>query len=113
MGLLDGPVEFHLSHMKVIHGNLMGVQHIPNCTKGEGGLLEPLAQLLKRPRLRRTVHTTMSTHSIDLKEVKSVIYKQETNQTPLPEHEGWENNSEDVPSCQDQFEHKKRKGKTL
>ena len=72
MRLLNGPIELHLSSMEIIHGYLMGVQNIPDCTQGEGGLLEPLAQLLKSLGLRRTVHMTMRTHSIDLKEEKSV-----------------------------------------
>ena len=72
MRLLYGPVEFHLSRMEIIHSNLMGVQHIPNCAQGESGLLEPLAQLLKRLGLRGTVYVTMSPHGIELKEDKSV-----------------------------------------
>ena len=83
MSLLNGPVKLHLSRMEVIHGNLMGVQHIPNRTQGESGLLKPLAQLLKRFGLRRTVHMTMCTHSINLnKKLGSVIYQQQTNQAP-------------------------------
>ena len=39
MRLLDGPIELHLSSMEIIHGYLMGVQHIPNRTQGESGLL--------------------------------------------------------------------------
>ena len=72
MCLLNSLVKLHLSCMEIIHGNLMGVQHVPNCTQREGGLLEPLAQLLKRFGLRGTVYVTMSTHGIDLKEDKSV-----------------------------------------
>ena len=72
MSLLDGAVEFHLSHMEIIHSNLMGIQHVPNRAQGEGGLLKPLAQLLKSLGLRRTVHVTMCTHGINLKEDKSV-----------------------------------------
>ena len=72
MRLLNSLVKLHLSGMKIIHGNLMGVQYIPDGTQGESGLLKPLAQLLKRLGLRRTVHMTMSTHGIDLKEDKSV-----------------------------------------
>ena len=72
MSLLNGPVELHLSSMKIIHGHLMGIQYIPNCAQRKGGLLEPLAQLLKCLGLRRTVHMTMCTHGINLKEDKSV-----------------------------------------
>ena len=42
MGLLNGTVKLHLNHMEVIHGDLMGVQDIPHCTQGKGGLLKPL-----------------------------------------------------------------------
>ena len=72
MGLLNGPIELHLSRMKVIHGDLMGVQHIPDGTQRKGGLLKPLTQLLKGLRLRGTIYVTMSTHGIHLKEDKSV-----------------------------------------
>ena len=71
MSLLDGPVELHLSHMEVIHGDLMGIQYIPDGAKGESGLLKPLAQFLKALRLRGSVHMTVRTHSINLKEDKS------------------------------------------
>ena len=81
MGFLDGMIKLQLSSMEVVHRYLMGVQNIPHCTQGEGGLLEPLSQLFKRFRLRGPIHMTMCTHSINLKEVKLVIYKQETNQT--------------------------------
>ena len=72
MSLLDGTIELHLSSMEIIHGYLMGVQNIPNHAQGEGGLLEPLAQLLKTLGLRGTVYMTMGTHGVDLKEDKSV-----------------------------------------
>ena len=72
MGLLNGPVELHLSSMEIIHGHLMGVQDVPHRAQREGGLLEPLAQLLKALGLRRTIHMTMSTHGVNLKEDKSV-----------------------------------------
>ena len=72
MRLLNGPVELHLSSMEIIHDNLVGVQHVPDCTEGEGGLLEPLTQLLKGLGLERTVYMTVSPHSINLKEDKSV-----------------------------------------
>ena len=68
--LLNGPIKRHLSSMEIIHGNLMGVQYVPDHTKGESGLLKPLAQLLERLGLRRTVYVTMSTHGINLKEEK-------------------------------------------
>ena len=75
MSLLNGTIELHLSGMKIIHGHLMGIQHIPNRAQGESGLLKLLAQLLKRFGLRRTVHMTMCTHNINLnKKLKSVIY---------------------------------------
>ena len=80
MGLLNGPVKLHLGSMEVIHGNLMGVQRIPNCTQGESGLLEPLVQLLKRLGLRRTVHVTMGTHSINLNKKLNQL---STNQRPI------------------------------
>ena len=67
MHLLDSPVELHLGRMEIIHRNLMGIQHVPNRTQGESGLLQPLGQLLKGLGLRRTVHMTMCTHGIDLK----------------------------------------------
>ena len=72
MGLLDGPIELHLSSVEIIHRNLMGVQYIPDRTQGESRLLKPLAQLLKGLRLGRTVHMSMSTHGVNLKEDKSV-----------------------------------------
>ena len=75
MRLLDGSVKLHLSSMEIIHGNLMGVQHISDRAQGESGLLEPLAQLLKSLGLRGTVHVTMCTHGINLKEDKSVHSK--------------------------------------
>ena len=75
MSLLNGPVELHLSSMEIIHGNLVRVQHVPDRAQGEGGLLEPLAQLLKGLGLRRMVHMTMCTHGINLKEDKSVHNK--------------------------------------
>ena len=75
MRLLNGPVKLHLSHMKIIHGDLMGIQHVPNRTQGESGLLKPLAQLLETLGLRRTVHVTMCTHGINLKEDESVHRK--------------------------------------
>ena len=75
MSLLNGPVKLHLSSMEIIHGNLMRVQHVPDRAQGKGGLLEPLAQFLKSFGLRRTVHMTMCTHGIDLKEDKSVHNK--------------------------------------
>ena len=80
MGLLDGPVKLHLSSMEIIHGNLVGVQHVPNRTQGESGLLEPLAQLLKRLGLRKTVHMTMGTHSINL---NKKLNQSSTNQRPI------------------------------
>ena len=86
MCLLNGPIELHLSGMEVIHGYLMGVQYIPNRTQGESGLLEPLTQLLKSLGMRRTIHMTMCTHRIDLKEDEISPLKLRTNQTPLPEH---------------------------
>ena len=75
MRLLNGPVKLHLSSMEIIHRNLMGVQNVPDHAKGESGLLKPLAQLLKRLGLRRTVHVTMCTHGINLKEDKLVHRK--------------------------------------
>ena len=74
MGLLNSPVEFHLSGMEVIHGNLMGIQHIPNRAQRERGLLKPLAQFLKWLGLRRAVHMTMCIHGINLKQDKLVHY---------------------------------------
>ena len=75
MSLLDGTIELHLSSVEIIHSHLMGIQYIPDCAQRESGLLKPLAQFLKRLGLRRPVHMPMSTHSINLKEAKSVIYK--------------------------------------
>ena len=75
MRLLNSLVKLHLHSMEVIHGNLMGVQHILNRAQRESRLLEPLAQLFKRLGLRGTVYMTMCTHGVNLKEAKSVIYK--------------------------------------
>ena len=75
MSLLDGPVKFHLSCMEIIHSNLVGIQYVPHRTQGESGLLKPLAQLLETLGLGRTVHVTMCTHGINLKEDKSVHSK--------------------------------------
>ena len=80
MGLLNGPVKLHLSSMEIIHGNLMGVQHVPNRAQGESGLLKPLAQLLKRFGLRRTIHMTMCTHSINL---NKKLDQSSINQRPI------------------------------
>ena len=113
MSLLNGPVELHLSSMEIIHSNLMGIQHVPNRAEGESGLLEPLAQLLKSLGLRRTVHMTMCTHGINLKEDKISPLEGRTNQTPLPEREGWENDSKDVPNCPNQLERRRKREKTL
>ena len=99
--------------MEIIHGNLVRIQHVPNRAQGEGGLLEPLAQLLKSLGLRRTVHVTMSTHGINLKEEKISPLEGRTNQTPLPEREDWGNDSRDVPNYPDRPERRKRREKTL
>ena len=70
--LLDGPVKFHLGCMEIIHSNLVGIQHVPHRAQRKSGLLKPLTQLLKALGLRGAIHMTMSTHSINLKEDKSV-----------------------------------------
>ena len=67
MCLLNSSVEFHLGCMEIIHGNLMGIQYVPDHTQRKGGLLEPLTQLLKGLGLRETIDMTMGTHGIDLK----------------------------------------------
>ena len=72
MSLLNGPVKFHLSRMEIIHSNLVGIQYIPHRTQGESGLLKPLAQLLETLGLGGTVHVTVCTHGVDLKEDESV-----------------------------------------
>ena len=55
---------------------------------------------------------TMSTHGVNLKRRKISPLKLRTNQTPLPEHEDWENDSRDTPSYQDQLERKRRREKS-
>ena len=112
MGLLNSPIELHLSSVEVIHHHLMGVQDIPDHAQRKGRLLQPLGQLLKSLGLRRTVHMTMSTRGINLKEAKSVIITKDQSR-PLPERRDWESNPRDAPGYQDRLEHRRRQGKTL